>query len=78
MRSNLGAIENRLGHTVSNLSNVVENTRRPSPVSRTRTSRLKQRPWPGLRILQQQGQRCWHRPTRHHKRYSAYWANSTS
>jgi flagellin len=26
MRSNLGAIENRLGHTVSNLSNVVENT----------------------------------------------------
>ena len=26
MRSNLGAVENRLGHTVSNLSNVVENT----------------------------------------------------
>ena len=26
MRSSLGAIENRLGHTVSNLSNVVENT----------------------------------------------------
>ena len=26
MRSNLGAVENRLGHAVSNLSNVVENT----------------------------------------------------
>ena len=26
MRSNLGAVENRLGHTVSNLANVVENT----------------------------------------------------
>ena len=75
MRSNLGAIENRLGHTVSTSRTWSRIPRRPSPVSRTRTSRWRRRPWPGLRSCNRQELRCWHRPTRRHRAYSASWVN---
>ena len=57
-RGDLGAIQNRLNHTVSNLSNVVENTAASRSRILTQILRSKQQRWLGHKSCNKREQRC--------------------